>query len=126
MAVEWVDEEAVVRIDEVPGGKRRIEVTPVDPNAFIAQRIWETHYPLSLIRAVFDVKGPFWLCDEIMRDEDHAYLRFDKSILVYLANQALVGKTILDFGCGGRLNGESGPNVPAQPHYRCRTAAGVR
>ena len=100
MQVEWVYEEATVRVADVEGGKRRIEVTPADAKTFIPHRCWETHYPLDLIRAVFDVKGPIWLCDEIMRDEDPAYLCFDRDILGYVEEKAFAGKTILDFGCG--------------------------
>jgi len=100
MSVEWVHEEGTVRITQVAGDKRRIEVAPTDPNAFIGQRCWETRYPMDLVRAVFDVKGPIWLCDEIMRDEDPLYLQFDKTILGYVEEGAFAGRTILDFGCG--------------------------
>ncbi|MFO8013844.1 MAG: class I SAM-dependent methyltransferase [Phycisphaerae bacterium] len=100
MSVKWTHRAATVEITEVAGDKRRIEVTPADPKTFISRRRWETHYPLDLIRAVFDVKGPIWLCDEIMRDESLTYICFDRSILGYVEEKAFAGKTILDFGCG--------------------------
>ena len=63
---------------------------------------WRTAYPLELIREILNVKGAGWLCDEIKRDEDPDYLEraFSRQLLAFVDPAALVGKRILDFGCG--------------------------
>ena len=48
------------------------------------------------------VKGPAYLCDEIMRDEDPRYVEhdFQWEILSYAARDDFVGRRVLDFGSG--------------------------
>ena len=62
--------DAAVSIEERPGGRRQLNVVPESSELFVPRREWETNYPLALIQLILDVKGPAFLCDEIMRDED--------------------------------------------------------
>lgn len=69
---------------------------------FVAVKAWETAYSLELIEHVLQVKGPAYLCDEIMRDEDPRYVQhdFQWDILSYIEENAFVGRRVLDFGSG--------------------------
>ena len=62
----------------------------------------ETAYSLELIEHILRVKGPAWLCDEIMRDEDpstsESFIRWN--ILTYLDREDFAGRRLLDFGSG--------------------------
>jgi 2-polyprenyl-3-methyl-5-hydroxy-6-metoxy-1,4-benzoquinol methylase len=82
-------------------GRHTIQVEPRD-GVYTPFKDWTTDYPLELIEHVFRVKGPDYLCDEIMRDEDELYvqhnLRWD--ILSYTGRENFAGRRILDFGSG--------------------------
>ena len=90
--------EASVHIEE-RNGKRAVLVSG---ETFIARREWETAYPVELIEHVLRVKGPAWLNDEIMRDEDpsatQSLIRWD--ILSYADSRDFAGCRLLDFGSG--------------------------
>lgn len=93
--------EAYVRIKEEGSGKCMISVEPKG-DFFVAVKAWETAYSLELIEHVLQVKGPAYLCDEIMRDEDPRYVQhdFQWDILSYIEENAFVGRRVLDFGSG--------------------------
>lgn len=76
--------DALIRVDEI-NGKRAILVEPRE-GLFSPVRKWVTNYPLELIEHVLRVKGPAYLCDEIMRDEDARYVQhaFSWDILSYV------------------------------------------
>ena len=80
-------------------GKRRILVSG---GAFIAQREWETAYPIELIEHVMQVRDPARLNDEIMRDEDpsatQSFIRWN--VLSYIDSGDFAGRRLLDFGSG--------------------------
>jgi 2-polyprenyl-3-methyl-5-hydroxy-6-metoxy-1,4-benzoquinol methylase len=82
--------------------KKRIRVQSVSKKLFIPITTCETSYPLELIEEIFNVTGPAYLCDEIMREESPGYvqlnLHFD--LLSYIDQDQFSGKRILDFGCG--------------------------
>ena len=59
--------DGTVLIEELPNGRRLLAVTLRENELFIPKSRWETSYPVSLIRLILEVKGPAWLCDEIMR-----------------------------------------------------------
>jgi len=73
-----------------------------DPHAAVAKSAWETAYPPELIEAVLEVKGPAWVCDEIMREEDPSYVErsLERALLGYVEESAFAGKRLLDLGCG--------------------------
>jgi 2-polyprenyl-3-methyl-5-hydroxy-6-metoxy-1,4-benzoquinol methylase len=94
--------DGIVRVEELPNGRRLLAVTLRENEQFIRKSRWETSYPVGLIRLILDVKGPAWLCDEIMRDEDPWYVqrRLEIDLLGYFSAADFEGKQILDFGCG--------------------------
>jgi 2-polyprenyl-3-methyl-5-hydroxy-6-metoxy-1,4-benzoquinol methylase len=69
----------------------------------IGPKTYETKYPKELIQLILNVTGPFYLIDEIQREEDPNYVenRLVKSILAYIPEKKLRGARLLDFGCGG-------------------------
>ena len=90
--------ELSVRIEE-RNGKRGVLVSG---ETFIARREWETAYSIELIEHVLRVKGPVWLNDEIMRDEDpsttRSFIRWN--ILSYVDPGDFAACRLLDFGSG--------------------------
>jgi len=83
-------------------GMKTIEVVPDDPSAFISKRTCTTAYPLELIELILRIKGPYGLCDEILRDEkpDYVQISLHYDLLAYIDEAAFAGARILDFGCG--------------------------
>ena len=65
--------EASIRVED-SNGKHAISVKPRD-GLFTPIKKCVTDYPLDLIEHVLCVKGPAYLCDEIMRDEDPLYVQ---------------------------------------------------
>jgi 2-polyprenyl-3-methyl-5-hydroxy-6-metoxy-1,4-benzoquinol methylase len=92
--------QAEVRIHQ-EGARRRIVVEPRVP-LFIHTLTCSTTYSVELIEHVLAVKGPGYLCDEIRRDEDPAYVQsyLEWDILSYIAAEDFHGKRVLDFGSG--------------------------
>ena len=88
-----------IRISEERSGMR---VVSVSADTFVNRKEWETAYSLELIEHILRVKGPAWLCDEIMRDEDpstsESFIRWN--ILTYLDREDFAGRRLLDFGSG--------------------------
>ena len=92
--------DGAVKVEPLPGGKRRISVEPGSGQA-LARRSWDTAYPLGLIRKIHAIKG-LYLCDEIMREEDPRYVEhaLRHEVLGYVEAADFAGKRVLDFGCG--------------------------
>ena len=94
--------EAVVHVEPRTRGRSRIAVEVRQPGLHISRAECETSYPVDLIEEIARVKGPAWICDEIMRDEDPSYTQrhvaFD--ILTYVPAGWFAGKRVLDFGSG--------------------------
>lgn len=88
--------------DAGESGLKTIEVVPDDPSAFISKRTCTTAYPMELIELILKIKGPYGLCDEIMRDEkpDYVQISLHYDLLAYIDEAAFAGARILDFGCG--------------------------
>jgi hypothetical protein len=61
--------EGSATVTDLPGGERRVSVSPRDPALFTRVRGCTTRYPDDLIEAVLAVKGIGALCDEIEREE---------------------------------------------------------
>lgn len=93
--------DATISIVETTNGKRRIQCDPRE-GLFTPIRAWETDYTPELIEHVLSVKGPDYLCDEIMRDEYELYVyqAFRWDILSYVGEEDMRGKRLLDFGSG--------------------------
>jgi 2-polyprenyl-3-methyl-5-hydroxy-6-metoxy-1,4-benzoquinol methylase len=89
-------------LQRLPDGRRRVTVTVDDPEAWVRYPTCETAYPDELVERLLDVKGPAWLCDEIMRDEhpDRVELSVRKTLLSHVPQERFAGARILDFGCG--------------------------
>ncbi|QPJ60949.1 MAG: class I SAM-dependent methyltransferase [Candidatus Nitronauta litoralis] len=80
----------------------RIQVNPFRDDLFIPVRTCETRYPVELIKKILEVKGPAYLCDEIVREESPGYVQrsLHYDLLSYVDLKQFSGKRILDFGCG--------------------------
>jgi SAM-dependent methyltransferase len=94
--------DAEVLVETLSDSRNRISVKMKSKDIFMPTSMFETIYPIELIKKILAVKGPAYLCDEIMRDESPEYvqrhLKFD--VLGYLGPDDFIKKTILDFGCG--------------------------
>lgn len=100
---ELTHPDGVVTIATSPEpGRFEVEVKLSDPAAFSPIRKCTTGYSPELIEHILKVKGPAYLCDEITRDEDPAYVQRDLEVdlLAYFDREELSRKRILDFGCG--------------------------
>jgi 2-polyprenyl-3-methyl-5-hydroxy-6-metoxy-1,4-benzoquinol methylase len=67
----------------------------------VSENTWETAYPVDLIESVFEVKGPGWVCDEVRRDEEPAYVEHNLHLALFgfLDESTFAGKRLLYFGC---------------------------
>lgn len=94
--------EGTVSIQPLGGKRSRLVVTMRDPGAYVSFNGCETSYPVDLIEQILCTKGPAYVCDEILRDEDHSYVesRLREDMSVFLDPAQFDGKRILDFGCG--------------------------
>jgi 2-polyprenyl-3-methyl-5-hydroxy-6-metoxy-1,4-benzoquinol methylase len=90
-----------VTITELSGDTRRITTDPAS-KLFTPLSTCETDYPVSLIELILEIKGPEYLCDEISRDTDPAYVRadLDNDLSAYFSTDEFANRRILDFGCG--------------------------
>lgn len=95
--------EAIVEVERLSSGKNRITVQTLGEELFISQSTWETAYSLDLVKTILELKGPAWLCDEIMRDESPDYVQkgLTYDLLGYVNENGFKNRRILDFGCGG-------------------------
>jgi 2-polyprenyl-3-methyl-5-hydroxy-6-metoxy-1,4-benzoquinol methylase len=98
---------ASINIEKLNSGKNKISVEADNKNLFIPYKNWETNYDPKLIKEILNIKGPAYLCDEIMRDESPDYVQksLKYNLLGYLTqqdfeSQNFTQKRILDFGCG--------------------------
>jgi 2-polyprenyl-3-methyl-5-hydroxy-6-metoxy-1,4-benzoquinol methylase len=94
--------DADVYVETLPTGKNRITVKLTNNELFMPTERCETSYPIGLIEKILDVKGPHYLCNEILRDESpndvQELLKYD--LLSYLDEKEFLNKRLLDFGCG--------------------------
>ncbi|MCD4700084.1 MAG: class I SAM-dependent methyltransferase, partial [Phycisphaerae bacterium] len=95
-------EDARIRIDELPDGKRRVSVTALKPSAYVPAGSCETSYSLKFIEYLIAQRGGIWICYDIMRDEDPWQLQnaLENTITGHISKDAFADKRILDFGCG--------------------------
>lgn len=102
MSTEVLHPDAQVTIKTLDSGRKLIRVMPIKQGLFVPFEKWETEYPIELIQLILDVKGPAYLCDEIMRDEDSTYVERDltRDLYAYFDVSDFEYSRILDFGCG--------------------------
>lgn len=94
--------DAEIQIELLPNAKNKVTVR-MFKDLFIPISQCETAYPLALIEKILDIKGPNWLCDEIMREEspDHVVQKsLNYDLLSFQEREQFKGKRLLDFGCG--------------------------
>jgi 2-polyprenyl-3-methyl-5-hydroxy-6-metoxy-1,4-benzoquinol methylase len=91
-----------VLVEEIAEDRRRVSAVMTDPASAPARATWDTAYSPELIASVFEVKGPAWVCDEIMREEDAGYVERSVrlAVLGYVDEEAFAGKRVLDLGSG--------------------------
>ena len=91
-----------ILLEPAISGKFSIRVEMTNKSIFCPTDRCETTYGIELVNRILDFKGPAYLCDEIMRDEDSQYvqkhMRYDT--LSYLTEDKFAHRRILDFGCG--------------------------
>jgi 2-polyprenyl-3-methyl-5-hydroxy-6-metoxy-1,4-benzoquinol methylase len=94
--------DANVYIEELPNGKNKIHVELINDDLFMPIKACETRYPIDLIGKILDLKGPNYLCDEILRDESPGYVQrtLKNDLLSYRDEEEFKNKRLLDFGCG--------------------------
>lgn len=94
--------DGTLEIVELGDGLREIRVRMHDATRYVSKPTWQTRYPPDLIQTILSVKGPAWVCDEIMRDEDPSYVADPLWLrtMSYVEPDYFAGKRILDFGCG--------------------------
>lgn len=102
MSVTLTHPEGEVSVEKLEPGKNRIKVTLRDHGLFMPKSTWDTAYPVTLIERIMQVKGPAYLCNQIMRDEDPMQIQreFEYDLLSYVAPEDFSGRRILDFACG--------------------------
>ena len=66
--------DAEVSVKETDSEKYKITVKWKNKGVFMPFSTWETSYPIDLIEKILCIKGPAYLCDEIMRDESSEYV----------------------------------------------------
>ncbi|MBD3213162.1 MAG: methyltransferase domain-containing protein [Candidatus Lokiarchaeota archaeon] len=92
---------ALIQIKDLAEGTKLIRINPIDNNLFIPKKSCKTKYSLPLIEEILRIKGPAYLCDEILREEDEEYVAGPLiQLLKTIPKVNFKGKTILDFGCG--------------------------
>ncbi len=94
--------DACVHIEKLPNGKNKVDVDLLN-GLFSPIRSCETSYPVDLIHNILEVKGPGWLCDEIMREESPDYVvqqSLNVDLLSFRTAEEFKGSRMLDFGCG--------------------------
>ena len=97
---EILTDNCVVKIKKNDRGFNEIKVVSKSENYFINQDSCQTAYPLDLIEKILEVKGPAYLCDEIMREEDTNYVQTHLEIGLLSTITKKDNLRILDFGCG--------------------------
>src|SRR5215475_11697969 len=100
--IEFSNDQAVISIENLADGRRKVSVHPKDEKLFVSIGSFETRYPVGLIEHILRVKGADYLCDELAREEDPNYVQRDLEfdLQAYFPGEDFAGKRILDFGSG--------------------------
>ena len=62
-------DDATIYVEQLPADKNRIRVELTNDALFMPTGTCETSYPVRMIDEILTVKGPAYLCDEILREE---------------------------------------------------------
>lgn len=91
-----------VQVADLSNGQRRLTVQMTNASLFMPIGECDTAYPLELIQGILEIKGPQYLCDEILRDESPSSVQrsLTRDLHAYFEDDWFVGKRVLDFGCG--------------------------
>jgi SAM-dependent methyltransferase len=101
MTVSLGDDRGVVTIEPLGNGRSRVSVS-LAAKAPMPIASCETAYPPELIECLLRVKGPAYLCQEIVRGEDPSEIlrQLNHDVLSYVNPEEFAGRRILDFACG--------------------------
>lgn len=101
-ATELLHRDGRITLTDLGNGKRRLQAEVWESGIHIRRAVWDTAYPDELIRTILDSKGPEFVCDEIMRDEDPTYIRphLELTVTAHFDAWDFAGAEVLDFGCG--------------------------
>ena len=93
---------AYVTVVDLDESWRRIRTVAKSPDVYIHRDSIQTTYSDDLMQTIIDAKGVGFLCDEIARDQDPAYLERHllATIMAHVDLGSLAGARVLDFGCG--------------------------
>jgi SAM-dependent methyltransferase len=94
--------DAELTLEQLPDGRRRLDVRMLDPEAHIWRTTCETSLPRDVIEALLGAHGPAGLCYVIDRIEDPTWVQTDirQGMLSFIPQEQFAGKRLLDFGCG--------------------------
>ena len=94
--------DADVLVNDINGNKKKITVKFKNDSVFMPIDTCETSYSIDLIEKILSIKGPAWLCDEILRDESPEYVEkhISYDVFGYIDKVQFKDKDVLDFGCG--------------------------
>jgi hypothetical protein len=101
MSVSISDPRGVVSIEPIGDGRNRVSVS-LAINAPMPISMCETAYSPQLIECLMRVKGPAYLCQEIVRGESPTGLlrQLSLDVLSYVNAEEFAGRSVLDFACG--------------------------
>ena len=80
---------AVVYLQKLASGVTRVTVELSDKQLYMPRSTCETTYSFQVIQKLLELKGPNWLCNELMRVEDPTYVLayIECAILSYVKQQ---------------------------------------
>ena len=65
---------AKIIVEKLASGKNKIYVEILTDDLYMPINSCESSYPIDLIDKILYLKGPAYLCDEILRDESPDYV----------------------------------------------------
>lgn len=94
--------DANVYVEKLPSRKNKVSVELINADLFMPTKACQTSYSIDLIESILNLKGPNYLCDEILRDESPDYVQkaLKYGLLSYRDEEEFKNKRLLDFGCG--------------------------